>query len=127
MIVLRFQSAALWFVLLSCAACESDTYDAPAEQEKYFQAQEAIANNNPQKAIRLLTESLEIKPTPYAFRERARLLIDAGQQQQAIADCEAGLELAPGDKDIQWLLAECRKPAERRFQDRQSVPPSSLK
>lgn len=123
----RIRSAAVGCLLLSCTACDSDTFDPTPEQEKYFQAQDAVAEKNPQEAIRLLTESLEIKPTSYAYRERARLLIDAGQQQQAIADCEAGLELAPDDKDLQWLLGECRKPAEQRFQRGQSVPPSSLK
>lgn len=127
MTIFQIRLQALGFVLLSCAACDSNTYDAPAEQEKYFQAQDAIAENNPQEAIRLLSESLEIKPTPYAYLQRARLFIDAGQQEQAIADCQAGLELAPDNKDLQWLLDECRKPAERRFQDRQSVPPSSFK
>ena len=59
--------------------------------------------------------------------ERANIYVEQGNEEAAIADCKAGLEVDSNDRDLNWLLAELEKPANKRFKGRFAQPPRAVK
>jgi tetratricopeptide (TPR) repeat protein len=86
-------------------------------------AQDALAKGDQQTALQELDASLAAQPDAWAYYQRARLLADMGQDQKAISDCAAGLQLDPAHGQLKWLQAELKKPAAARFQGRNKEPP----
>jgi tetratricopeptide (TPR) repeat protein len=92
-----------------------------------LEAQEAVAVGDQAKALELLSRSIEINPSYYAYSARAKIYLDQGDAAAALADCEAGLALFPAHADLLWLQGEAKKPADDRFQGENAEPPSSFK
>jgi tetratricopeptide (TPR) repeat protein len=93
----------------------------------FIAAQEALAAGDRAGAMEALTKSIEAKPTGWAYLERAKLYLEQGDDEAAIADCEAGLALDPENIDLKWLLGEAKKPKAERFKGKNAEPPSAGK
>ncbi|MCA9100586.1 MAG: hypothetical protein KDA63_05535 [Planctomycetales bacterium] len=91
------------------------------------QAQDAAAAGELQKAIDLLTQALDERPSFYAYNERARIRLEQGDEAGALADCQAGLQLDPENSDLIWLQAELQKAPGDRFSGDAAEPPSANK
>lgn len=105
-----------------CGAGETPVGDA---NKLFIQASELIAKGDNSGALTSLDASIAAQPTVWAYRERAKLKADSGDEAAALADCESALALAPGDVDILWLKGEFVKPKAQRFQGPFKNPPSS--
>ena len=110
--------------VLALSGCSSESQQA---DDFFHDATVAQAAGRTDEALRLLDQSLETEPTSYVYFQRAKLRLEIGDDAGTIADCEAGLTLAPSDRDLLWLLAEARKPKGRRFQSDYAEPPSRSK
>lgn len=99
----------------------------PEELIVYKEAVAAIVAGDNAKGMELLNKCLEIKPSHYAYMERAKLYMSMKETQKAIDDCKKGLELDPQNKDLAWLLGELQKPEPKRFQGPAALPPASRK
>jgi len=99
----------------------------PEELIVFKDAMAAISTGDNAKGMELLTKCLEIKPSHYAYLERAKLYMEAKETPKAIDDCQKGLALDPGNKDLTWLLGELKKPEPKRFQGPAALPPASRK
>jgi tetratricopeptide (TPR) repeat protein len=111
--------SALLVVSIGCHRSE-----APTEGYDHFvAASSALASGDKQTALAELTASIDERPTSWAYFERARLYLAQGQEQDAIADCQKGLELDPQSAQLKWLSGELKKPVARRFQGRFAKPP----
>lgn len=76
------------------------------------------------KALELLTQSIEARPSYQAHYHRGWIYALQGQDDPAKADVKAGLELEPESKELQWLDGELKKPADQRKLD---GPPARAK
>jgi hypothetical protein len=76
------------------------------------------------KAVELLTESIDERPSYNAYFHRAWLHALEGRDDPARTDLEAGLELEPESRDLKWLEGELKKPATQRKLD---MPPPPVK
>lgn len=99
----------------------------PEELIVFKDAMAAITGGDRAKGMELLNKCIEIKPSHYAYFERAKLHMEAKETAKAIDDCNKALELDPGNKDITWLLGELKKPEPKRFKGPTELPPSSKK
>lgn len=99
----------------------------PEELTVFREAMEAVAAGDKAKGMELLNECIQIKPSHYAYLERARLYMDQKDTPKAIDDCKKGLELDPENKELTWLLGELEKPEPERFKGPAALPPASRK
>jgi tetratricopeptide (TPR) repeat protein len=99
----------------------------PEELVVFKEAMAAVAAGDKAKGMELLNQCLEIKPSHYAYLERARLRMEAKEVPQAIDDCKKGLELDPQNSELQWLLSQLEKPEGQRFKGPDALPPASRK
>lgn len=74
------------------------------------------------KALELLNESIDAKPTFNAHFHRAWLYALKGTDDKANEDIKAGLALEPESTDLKWLEGEMKKPAKQRKLDMPPVP-----
>jgi tetratricopeptide (TPR) repeat protein len=95
--------------------------------QAFVDAQQAIADGDQQRALELLGKSIESRPDPWAYYQRAKLLMESGQDEPARADIAAGLELQPDNNDLLWLQNQLKKPAANRFRGRDGTPPRATK
>lgn len=116
---------ALCLVVAGCGR-SNDPTNQPATQH-FLAAQQALAKGDKQAALQSFTASIDARPSGWAYMGRAKLHLELGDAEAAIADCEAGLGLEPENKDLQWLLGEAKKPAEQRFKGKNAKPPSATK
>lgn len=86
-------------------------------------AANALSAGDKETAFAELSASLETSPSAWAYFERARLYLDKGQEQEALADCQKGLELDAQYPDLLWLSAELKKPPAQRFKGKFAKPP----
>jgi len=121
-------------VSVCLAACSGDQlggHNPEPEEDIFYKAQTALSEGNMDQAVEYLQQSIETKPTIYAHYLRAKLLESLGRVDEAIKDCEAGLQLpteTPDDlRDLEWLLEECKKPQGQRFKGANAAPPSQRK
>ena len=114
---------ALCFLL--AAGCGEDPQ--VTADNAFYQAQDAASGGDKEQAVALLTQAIETTPRAYMYYERARLHLDLGKDEQAVADCEAGLQLDPEDKDLIWLMDETQKKPQARFRGRNAQPPRERK
>jgi tetratricopeptide (TPR) repeat protein len=96
----------------------SDAYD------HFIAAANAISAGDKETALSELTATINSSPSAWAYFERARIYLDKGQENEALADCQKGLELDPKDRKLLWLSAELKKPAAQRFKGRFAKPPA---
>jgi hypothetical protein len=116
-----------WLLLL-LAGCGGSQPDGSQFQHddaaKLFLQAMQIRDTDQARSIELLTESIEARPSHNAYYHRAWINALRGDDQKATADVEAGLKLEPESKDLKWLEAELRKPAQERKLEK---PPTTVK
>jgi len=115
-------SSTLLFAV-GCGGSGSATSASNAEGS-LVAAAKAIAAGDDATALSELTASIGKSPSAWAYFERARIHLKQGREDEAKADCQKGLELDSGDRDLKWLSAELQKPSEQRFQGALANPPS---
>lgn len=76
------------------------------------------------KALDLLSQSIDTKPSYIAHFHRAWLYALKGEDEKANEDVKAGLAMEPADADLKWLEGEMKKPAKQRKLD---MPPPKKK
>ncbi len=114
-------------LMLASTACGcGDDKPVVSDANKLFiEASKLIGEGQKQAALDKLNESIASEPLLWSYRERAKLLLEMGRDQDALKDCDAALQLAPEDPDLLWLKGEIAKPAAQRFQGKFKTPPSS--
>lgn len=113
-------------VLLVAVGCGSKPVLDPAAT-KFVEAKAAIENGDTETAISLLTESIDLRPDPWAYYERGRLYAEEGEDDAANEDIAAGLEMDPEHSDLLWLQKQVKKPKQSRFKGRAGTPPQASK
>jgi hypothetical protein len=76
------------------------------------------------KALELLTQSIDARPSYNAYYQRALIHGLNNRDVEAQADIAAGLELEPENRELKWLEGELQKPANQRKLD---TPPTHAK
>ena len=125
----RLKLSASWalasLLAAACIGCGGPAaVDHASAGEKLEEAKQAIAAGDTAGAMTALQASIDAQPNTWAYLERAKLNAKQGKDQEALADCEEILKIHPENRDVPWLKAELKKPADKRFQTR---PPSSNK
>ena len=120
--LLVHSSAAL--LLLGCGTNQTPLSEA---NQRFLEALDLVSKGKMDEAMTSLNASIVAEPTVWAYRERAKLFGQQGNEKAALEDCRAALALAPEDPDILWLQAEFAKPKAERFQGRFKSPPSDNK
>jgi Tfp pilus assembly protein PilF len=121
----RWQTLALWATAAAVGGC-----GAPAAKEAenhLIAATTAMQSGDKATAISELTASIDESPNTWAYFQRARLYVMQGQNEEAAADCQKGLELDPHDRDLNWLAGELKKPPAQRFKGRFARSPSAMR
>jgi Tfp pilus assembly protein PilF len=113
--------------ILSLGGCSGDSTSASKSYDHFVAAAQALEAGDKQAALEELSATIEKSPSDWAYFERARLLLEQGREDEAAADVERGLELAPNNANLMWLAAELKKPADKRFQGRLAKPPGVRK
>ncbi len=113
-------------MLLAAVGCGSEPVLDPAAT-KFVEAKTAIENGDSEAAISLLTESIDLRPDPWAYYERGRLYAEAGEDDAAKEDIAAGLEMDPEHSDLLWLQKQVKKSKKNRFKGRAGTPPQASK
>ena len=119
----RARSSGLWLTrVLSVLLLASVAFGGGCQRSQvkestrlHAAATQAILDGNDALAIEKLTASLESEPTVGAYLSRAKLYEKTGEDNLAMADCDAGLALNPEHKDLKWLQDELQKPKSQRF------------
>lgn len=119
-------------MLLAAAAvlsigCGSEKESQATSNQLLIQAREAVVAGDTEKAMAALDGSIASKPTVWAYFERARLSLQSGDEQAALQDCHAALQMSPEDQEVLWLKGEIEKPVDKRFQGEFKNPPSYRK
>jgi tetratricopeptide (TPR) repeat protein len=122
MIGVRRAAPVLWTALLVASGCGSST-SASKSYDHLVAAAQAIEAGDQETAMAELSASLEKSPSAWAYFERARLHLEQGREQEALADCQKGLELDPKNGKLKWLSTELKKPSVQRFKGRFAKPP----
>lgn len=129
--MLRFLKQCLVLVLLALAVTGcggSGAKDGSAFQHDKAQTLflEAIKTRptDQAKALDLLTQSIDTKPSYIAHFHRGWLYALKGEDEKANEDVKAGLAIEPADADLKWLEGEMKKPAKQRKLD---MPPAKKK
>ena len=107
--------------------CNSGDAKLDPATNHFVEAQKAIESGDLASAQQHLTQSLNEKSTTWAYLQRAQLHLEQGNETEAIADIDAGLQLNPNDRDLQWYRKELSKPQANRFKGANSRPPSLSK
>ena len=113
-----------------CLGCIGCGYSDPGLDEAataLVEAKQALAAGDSGQAMDLLDASIESRPDPWAYLERAKLHAENDDDVAAQSDVEAGLELDPQHSDLLWLQKELKKPKTSRFKGRRMNPPSHSK
>ena len=85
-------------------------------------AKEALEQGDKGLALSELDLSLAAEPSVWAYALRGRLHAEAGNDELAEQDCQAGLELENNNYEIRWLMEELKKPPAKRFQTEAPMP-----
>jgi hypothetical protein len=109
--------------VISSVACQPAAKPLGTATDHFLAAQDALDKGDKETALRELDASIAADPQVWSYFERARLLADLKKDDQAMADCQAGLGLDPENVKLKWLRDELKKPADRRFQGRNAEPP----
>ncbi len=124
-----FRSVKSWIVLvllsLAVAGCggnkakDGSAFQHDKAQTLFIEAIRARPTDQA-KALDLLTQSIDTKPTYNAYFHRAWLYALKNDDPKANEDIKAGLALEPESTDLKWLEGEMKKPADKRKLD---MPP----
>jgi tetratricopeptide (TPR) repeat protein len=125
MMDVRWSIITLGTVLLLVSGCGGSDRSASSAYDSFIEAVKAIEAGDKETAFNELSASIEKCPTDWAYFERARIYLDKGQEQEASADCQKGLELNPKYANLVWLSGELKKPPAQRFKGRFAKPPAA--
>lgn len=92
--------------------------------QRYLEALDFLAKGQTDKAMDALNASIAADPTVWAYRARAKLYAQKGNDKAALEDCSAAVKLYPDDPDFVWIRGEIAKPVAERFQGRFKKAPS---
>jgi Tfp pilus assembly protein PilF len=115
---------ALPSALLLLSGCGDDRPPVSDANKLFLEAIDFLAKGQTDKAMDALNASIAADPTVWAYRERAKLRAQQGNDKDALDDCRAALVQSPDDPDILWLQGEFAKPTAERSQGRFKRPPS---
>jgi Tfp pilus assembly protein PilF len=111
--------------LVGCGATQRDGGQFQHDEAaRLFLEAMKVRPTDQARALQLLTESIEVRPSYNAYFHRAWIHALQGRDEQAQADLQAGLELEPENRDLKWLEGELKKPAGQRKLD---MPPPPVK
>lgn len=114
------------FILSAAASgCGSGERPLSDSHQLFIEASKLITQGQKDAALEKLSQSISAEPSHWAYRERAKLLLEQGKDNEALKDCDAALALVPDDPDMLWLKGEIAKPTTQRFQGKFKSPPSS--
>lgn len=119
---------ALGLALIWCIAtvgCGSNETPISNSNQLFIEASKLLGEGRKEAALEKLSQSIAAEPSLWAYRERAKLLLEQGKDDEALKDCDAALALVPEDPDMLWLKDEIEKPAAQRFQGKFKLPPSN--
>lgn len=125
-----YRSTFAFVLFVFCIAGCGTNYETVTLDEAgnlFVASAEAIEAGDTEKAMQLLTQSIEEAPSTWACLERAKLHMELGDDDAAIADCELGLTVADKDPDLSWMLKELKKSPNKRFKGKYKNPPSAKK
>jgi hypothetical protein len=105
-------------VLSGCGGSQPDGSQFQHDQAaKLFLEAMQVRPTDQAKALELLTQSIEARPSYNAYYQRAWLLGLTGRDGEATADVAEGLKLEPENRELKWLAGELKKPANQRKLD----------
>lgn len=122
MMGVRWRFRLLWMVAVLICGCGH----GPSNSRAYnhlVAASEALKGGDKDKALTELSASIDSSPNAWAYFERARLNLDRGKEEAAVADCQEGLKIDPTYRDLLWLSGELKKPSAKRFKGKLAKPP----
>jgi Tfp pilus assembly protein PilF len=125
---IRQQVAVLTLILPCVAVLGCDTSKPnpiPVSATTFLDAQKHFEAGENEKALELVSASLEQEPSSWGHFLRAQIYLKLGDEAKAVADCDAGLQVDPGDARLTWLKGELAKPAAARFQGAFKDPPAA--
>jgi tetratricopeptide (TPR) repeat protein len=109
-------------ILLAFIGCGGGP-SASKSYDHLVAAATAISAGDKDTALTELSASIEQSPSAWAYFQRARIYLEKGQESDAVADCQKGLEIDPNYRNLLWLSAELKKPAAQRFKGKLAKPP----
>ena len=119
------RSAAWFSVTAALCVCGCRQRNEISEAGVYLNdALAAIDAGENDRAIELLSKSIELEPEPYAYLQRAKLYLKLDDTASANADIAKGLALEPDHPDLLWLQEQANKPNGSRFRGEDAEPPS---
>jgi tetratricopeptide (TPR) repeat protein len=123
----RWLVLVLWMALLQFSGCGGGRPSASKAYNHLVAASKALESGDKETAFAELSATIEASPCDWAYFERARINLEKGQEDDAVADCKKGLELNPKSRDLLWLSAELKKPTAQRFKGKLAKPPGVRK
>jgi Tfp pilus assembly protein PilF len=115
-------AASLLAALGGCGA--SETSKSQSSVNHLLAATQALEGGDDAAAMQELTAAIDDAPNAWAYFKRAQLHLKGGNEAEANADCQKGLELNEFNPDLKWLSGELKKPAAQRFKGRFAKAPS---
>jgi tetratricopeptide (TPR) repeat protein len=113
-------------VCIGLPGCDvSKPNSVPVSATAFLDAQKHFDAGEIDEALELVSASLEQEPSSWGHFLRAQIYLKLGDEAKALADCDAGLQIAPGDAKLAWLKGELAKPAAERFQGAFKNPPAA--
>ncbi|WP_428307717.1 hypothetical protein [Lacipirellula sp.] len=120
----HWQALTLVAALLACLGCSGEQAPVSNANQLFIDAQAQLKTGNREEALKLFTASVDAEPSTWSLFERAKLHEQLGNDQAALDDCTAALAIEPGDRDVEWLQRELKKPKAQRFKGSLANPPS---
>jgi hypothetical protein len=117
-------SFTLLLLLVALSGCGSG-HTATGASNHLVAASEALQSGEKDRALAELSASIDATPSAWAYFERARLKLEKGQEVDAKADVQKGLEFDPAYADLKWLSEELKKSPDKRFKGKFAKPPGS--
>jgi predicted Zn-dependent protease len=111
-----------------CLAAGCADRHAPDGADVYFgDAHKAFAAGELERALGLVSKSIDEKPTAWAYALRAKIHVENKDFAKAQEDAKRGLALEPENRELKWLAAELNKPPSQQFVGPNRLPPSATK
>lgn len=113
-------SIAITVLLLGCS--KKEVLDEAAVS--LIDAREAVESGDAVKALELLDASIALRPSTWAYLERAKIHEQNDDDEASKADIAAGLEMDPEHSDLLWLQKQLKKSRSSRFKGKSGQAPS---
>jgi Tfp pilus assembly protein PilF len=124
-VIRRLALVVVAIAIVGCGAPQPDGSGFQHDQAaKLFLEAMKVRGTDQAKALALLDESIDTRPSYNAYFHRAWIFALQGDDNKAGEDLKAGLDLEPENRDLKWLEGELKKPAGERKLD---MPPAPVK